>query len=376
MGGFPAYRLAVRPIHRISSLDQTAEHLREGLHAGRWGGELPGVLRLAAECAVSKDTMRAALLLLEKEGLLSAGRAGGRRTVLATGGIEPAKGARAKPRTLRVAILLHVPLAEESTILHQMLRDIQRNLEAAGHTVAFAAKTQTELRFSPTRIAKLVAATPADAWMVPAAPRAVLEFFAAQPLPVIAVGGRSLGLEIASSGIDGTPGICLAARRLIALGHRRLVLICGRSWRQPSGGRTITAYTAELAAHGIEAGDYHLPDFEPTPAGLHALFAQLFSVTPPTALILESSDYLIAAFSFLAHRRLSVPRDVSLVCLYPATSLQWCNPPVARLRFEDARVVRRVVRWSRAVARGQVDRKPVLVPAEFDEGGTIGPARK
>ena len=366
----------MRPIRRVSIVDQTAEHLREGIRAGRWRGELPGVLRLAAECDVSKDAVRAALHLLETEGLLSAGRAVGGRTVLAPDGAAPARGARAKARTLRVAILLHGPLEKESTMLHQSLRDIQRNLEAAGHAVAFAPKTQEQLRFDPARIAKLVAATPADAWVAVVAPRAVLDFFGAQPRPVIALGGRFLDAGVAGAGVDGTPAICAAARRLLALGHRRLVLVCGREWRQPPGGRTIPAYTAELAAHGIAAGDYHLPDFEPTPAGVHALFESLFRVTPPTALIVESAEYAVAAFAFLAQRGLSVPGEVSLVCLYPDTSLQWHHPPVAQLRWEEALVVRRVVRWCRAVAHGQVDRKPVLVPAEFDEGGTIGPARK
>ena len=366
----------MRPIRRISILDQTAEHLREGIRTGRWRGELPGVLKLAAACDVSKGAMRGALRLLEKEGLLSAGRAGGRRTVLDAGATERTNETGKKSRSLRVAILPHLPVEEESNNMHQTLRDIQRDLEAAGHAVAFAAKSQTELRFAPARIARLVTATLADAWVVAGAPRPVLEYFAAQPLPAMALGGRSVGMEMASAGVDGTPAVCEVARRLIALGHRRLVLVCGHEWRHPPGGRTVTAYTAELAAHGIVAGDYHLPDFEPTPVGLHALFESLFLVTPPTALILESAEYAVAAFAFLAQRKLSVPRDVSLVCLYPDVSLHWCLPPVACLRHPDAPVVRRVVRWCRAVARGEVDRAPGLVPAEFDEGGTIGPVRK
>ena len=365
----------MRPIRRVSILDQTAEHLREGIRTGRWRGELPGVLRLAAECDVSKGAMRGALRLLEKEGLLSAGRAGGRRTVLSANGAASANGVKAKARALRVAILLCDPLEKESTVMRQSLRDLQRGLEGAGHAVAFAPKTQAELRFDLARIAKLVAATPADAWVVASAPREVLEFFAAQPLPAIAMGGRSLGLPMAGAGVDGTPAICTAARRLLALGHRRIVLVCPRAWRQPAGGRTVTAYSAELAAHGIAAGDYHLPDFEPTAAGMHALFESLFRITPPTALILETAEHTMAALAFLAARGLSVPRDVSLVCLYPDTSLQWCDPPVAQLRWEEALIVRRVVRWCRAAARGKVDRAHVLVPAEFDEGGTIGPVQ-
>ncbi len=373
MGGFPAYCPAMLPLHRISIIDQTAVHLREGLRTGLWRGELPGVLRLAADCGVSKDTMRAALLLLENEGLLSQGRAGGRRTILTGDSAVPARGARGKGRSLHVAILLHMPLEKESAPMHQTLSDIRHQLQTAGHTVAFAAKTQEELRFSPARIAKLVAVTPAEAWIVVAAPRTVVEFFAAQPVPAIALGGISMGLDVAGAAVDGTPGICAATRRLLALGHRRIVLICPRSWRQPAGGRNATAYAAELAAHGIKADDYSLPDFEPTPAGLRALFESLFRVSPPTALLLETADYAVAAFAFLARRKLAVPKDVSLICLYPDAAQRWCDPPVAQLRHQDALVVRRVVSWCHAVARGQVDHQCVLVPAEFEEGGTIGP---
>ena len=183
MGAFSAYHPTVRPVRRDSIIDQTAEHLREGIRAGRWRGELPGVLRLAAECDVSKDAMRAALHFLETEGLRSAGHAGGRRTVLAEGGLAPARAVRAKSGTLRVAILLYDPLEKESTIMRQTLRDLQNDLEAAGHVAAFAPKTQAELHFDPARIAKLVAATPADAWVVASAPREVLDFFGGSRSP-------------------------------------------------------------------------------------------------------------------------------------------------------------------------------------------------
>ena len=365
----------MHPIRRVSLVDQTAEHLRDCIRAGIWRSELPGVLRLAEECDVSKDAMRAALRLLEKEGLLSACRAGARRTVIEDHAAVPARGVRAKSRSLRVAILLYRPLEDERGRSRLALSQIQREIEAAGHVVAYAPKTQSALRFDPARIAKLVAATPADAWIVVAAPREVLDFFAAQPLPVIAFRGRYLEAGIAGAGADGTPAICAATQRLLTLGHRRIVMICPREYRQPAGGGIVTGFAAELAAHGITAGDYHLPDFEPTAAGLRALYEALFRVTPPTALLIECAEHMVAAIAWLAQRGLSAPRDVSLVCLSPDVSLQWCDPPVARIVWPEDRVVRRVVHWCRAIARGQEDREPVLVPAEFDEGGTIGPVR-
>ena len=85
MGGNPACHYAIRPIRRVSIVEQTAAHLREGIRTGRWRGELPGVLRLATECDVSKDAIRDALRLLEAEGLVGLGHAGAHRAVLGTG---------------------------------------------------------------------------------------------------------------------------------------------------------------------------------------------------------------------------------------------------------------------------------------------------
>ena len=51
----------------FDDLARDAEHLRDGLRAGRWGEVLPGVARLAAELDVSRDTVRSALRLLESE---------------------------------------------------------------------------------------------------------------------------------------------------------------------------------------------------------------------------------------------------------------------------------------------------------------------
>ena len=72
--------------------------------------------------------------------------------------------------------------------------------------MAFTAKSQSELHFDPARVAKLVAATPADAWVVATAPPEVLGLFAAQPALVIAVGGGRTELPMASVYVDLVPG--------------------------------------------------------------------------------------------------------------------------------------------------------------------------
>lgn len=72
---------------------------------------------------------------------------------------------------------------------------------------------------------------------------------------------------------------------------------------------TLCACTGELAAHGIAANEFNVPDYEPTAEGLHALLKSLFRVTPPTALIVVNPDETMATCMFLARLGMAVPGD-------------------------------------------------------------------
>jgi DNA-binding LacI/PurR family transcriptional regulator len=355
----------MQKLRRLSLAEQTAAHLREGLRRGRWRGTLPGVGRLAAELDVSPPTLRAALQQLEDEGLLAAHGRGRSRTVTWRG---------AARHSLRVGILLHDAPLEEQPQTTQLLFQIQHDLEAAGHEVFSSGKTQVQLQHDVRRIVGHVGENPADAWVVVAGSRELLEWFAGQTMPSIALFGRTDGLALARTGPDKVPAYVAATRQLVALGHRRIVLLTRRARRKPTPGNVELAFLAELAAHGITTGDYNLPDWEETPQGFCALLERLFRVTPPTALIVEETPRVIAVMEFLARRRIHVPEQVSLVSTDYDALLAWCHPPVAHMRWDDEPIVRRIVRWVAAVRRGRADRKQINFPAQFIPGGSIGPA--
>lgn len=46
------------------------------------------------------------------------------------------------------------------------------------------------------------------------------------------------------------------------------------------------------------------------------------------------------------------------------------------MQWDNAPIVRRVVRWVSAVRKGKPDRNSIKFPAEFVPGGSIGPVRK
>ena len=362
----------MKELRRLTIADQSAAHLRERLLAGQWGGKLPGVIPLAVELQVSQAAVRVALRQLEAEGLLVAGGLGRCRRVVDSG----KAGGR---QSLRVGVLLHDPLRTArppkapQVNIDPVTIEIKHALEAAGHVVFFARKSQVDLHHDLRSIIRLIGETPAEAWIVLAGSREVLEWFSGYSVPCIALYGRSGDLPLARTGPDKVPAYLAATRRLIELGHRRIVLVTCRPRRKPTPGSVERAFLAELAAHGILTSEYNLPDWEETPAGFADLLATLFRHTPPTALIIEETARYVAAAQFCARHHLDVPGQVSLICTDYDASLAWCHPSVAHMIWETAPIVRRVVRWVTALRGDRADRRTINFPAEFVDGGSIGP---
>jgi hypothetical protein len=350
------------PLIRIlSAVEQVANYLHEELKRGQWSGHLPGVDRLAPELGVSRKTLEAALRLLESDGVLMRNGPRRRRSIETPGTLP-------KP-VLRVSILL----SEAADRQVDYVVDLQHELARIGHTTSFAPGTLKDFGVRVQGIARMVARTSADAWVVAGGPREVLRWFHEQSLPVCALFGRRQGLPIAGVGPDKPPAYALATRSLIALGHRRIVLIARRMRRLPEPGASERAFLEELSAHGIPRGPYHLPDWEESVHGFHLGLEELFRVTPPTALIIQEAALFAAAQQFLAGRGLRVPEDVSLVCTDADPTFAWCKPSVAHVRWDSRPVVRRIVRWAANLSSGKQDVRQVLTAAEFVPGGTIGP---
>jgi DNA-binding LacI/PurR family transcriptional regulator len=251
--------------------------------------------------------------------------------------------------------------------------DLQHALEAAGHTAVLHQKSLADLGMNVKRVARFVAANEADAWVVLAGSRDILEWFAAGKRATFALFGRYNGLPLAACKPDKPPALADATRRLIELGHRRIVLLCREIRRLPEPGQSESAFLDELDEHGIPHGAFNLPSWEESAAGLRELLVNQFTHTPPTALIIQEPALYFAAIHFLANQGIRVPGEVSLVCTDPDPSFGWSDPPVAHIRWESRPLVRRIVRWAANVSRCKKDIRQTSVEAEFVEGGTMGP---
>lgn len=328
--------------------------------SGALGDTLPGVNRLAKELAVSPKTIIAAVAQLEHEGLLRG--QGERRRCRVTPPSEKEKSA------LRVGIL---PYEAKDRVMPDKL-DLLHRLGLAGHAPFFADRSLHDLGMDVKRVADFVKKSKADAWIVSSGSREILEWFAKQSTPVFAQFGRPSGLPIAAMGVRKSPAMREAVRKLIAMGHKRIVLLVRQERRHPKPAIFEQAFLDELEAHGIKTGPYHLPEWEETIAGFHRCLDALFKHTPPTAILICEPHLFISAKDYLAQNGIISPRDVSLICDDPDHSFAWCNPAISHISWNHEPIIRRVLGWADKVARGITDKRQGFTLAEFVEAGTIG----
>jgi LacI family transcriptional regulator len=359
-------------IRRRSASEQAAAHLIEELARGRWRGVMPGVNRLAGDLGVSRETVRGALGLLAERGVLEKAGEGRPRRIVAAG--LPEQGL---VKSMRVAVLLREGLDEEvnSAFLRLVLR-VRHRLEQAGHVCVFPPKTMLELENNPARIIRMVQRTVADAWLIAAGSLEVLEWFARQPVPTLALGGRIRGLPIAGASRNPLPAFRELFGKLIDMGHRRITLLSPPERRLPSPSAIERGFEEEMAVRGVPFGDFNVPDWKPTPDGLATLLRELFRVTPPTAIQAHSSEVAVGVLSFLHRRGLRVPEDVSVICESLGTAMAWHRPALAHFTTDYEAVLGRVVRWVEGVAKGRVDKRQVATGAVFCPGESIAPPKK
>jgi DNA-binding LacI/PurR family transcriptional regulator len=341
----------------LSITHQVAEHLRGELLGGRWCGAMPGRKQLAEELGVSGKAVQGAQDLLEKEGLL-VGQGQGRpsKIVLPENHVST---------SFQVGLLDYDP--------HSRDRRLTKDLTRMQDNIIISPKTLLDLKMDVRRIASHVKSIKADAWIVCAGPRDVLEWFSQQPFPTFAMFGFMSQLPIAGVGPDSPYGYAESVRQLVALGHQRIVMLANKHNRVPEPNRAVRAFLDSLEAEGIQTGPYNLPDWETTNGGLHTMLDSLFKTTPPTVLIIDDKLTFFAVQQFLLKHGIRVPGDVSLVCHEFISAFNWCKDPIAYIHWDWAPVTRRIRSWIKNASQGKKDTKQNLIKPSFVPGKTLGP---
>lgn len=366
--------MSVSPIQLLSLTDQTAGHLRDGIRSGRWKDHLPGVHKLARELGVSHSTVARAAARLVAEGALAG--TGARKAYTIASPEEPPS---AGPRTLHIALLRVIPSEATDLTTQTDILNIMAKVKAAGHACDLVTLPAGKDTHKTGYLPWLLKEVSADAWLIYLGTQEILEWFIARGVPVFAIGGRCRDLPIACGATDPMDMLRQSVRRLLALNHRRIVLISSHLSRRPTPSRLIRTFQEELESAGIKPGAYHSPDWDETPEGVVKLLESLFRVTPPTALICATQYSTAATLGFLNRQGMDIPGQISVVSSDESDpSWDWIFPGirVAQPRGNEAPFYRRIRQWVANVAIGSPDTRQTWIPMRLDEGTTIGPARR
>lgn len=353
----------MKPLRIVPIAEQVATHLREEVEQGILAGEMPGAKKLAARLGINHKTVDAAVMLLEKQGLLESQGSGKPRLI-----IRPKKPTK---QSLRIAILTYEP---EDSQASSIINEVRHSLGHAGHSCVLTEKSQRELKWDMTRIARMVEKTKADAWIVQAGSQEILEWFSQQSLPAIALYGRFLNIPIAAVGVLKVPAVVDSVKQLTAMGHRRIVMLSQESDRLPTPGFAQRVFLEQLESHGIQTSAYNLPNWESSPEGLQQALDSLFKLTPPTALFITDVLLLLPAYAHLLRLGIRSPEDISLICTDEQPQYEWCRPAIAHMRWDFQEIIHRIRKWANNISVGKEDKKQTFIDATFFPGGTIGPA--
>lgn len=348
----------------LTASEQVARHLRDEISKGRWAKVMPGCNHLVRELGVGRNTIDAALLMLEEEGLLMPQGVGRRRLIT-----------RPQSKSLK-SLTIQLFLYEESDRRQPFLLDLIHELRELGITAVFADKTLSDLKMDLKKVIRFVDKIEADMWLIQSASGEILEWFASRPVPAYALFGRLASVDIAGVGTLKSPAMDQAVRRLVELGHRRIVMMTRPERRRPGPGLFERKFLDSLAAAGITVGNYHLPEWDNDATSFSKCLDSLFAHTPPTAMFFSEPQLYVSALHYFSARGIRVPQDVSMICHDADEVFDWQMPVVSHFHWDSSLLTRHVLRWVRQVSRGKANRRQTLIKADFVEGETIGPAPK
>lgn len=275
---------------RTTLVDQIVDILRQRLRAGEWKDMLASEHELCAQLQVSRPTLRKALAVLAKEGLIGAEHGLGWR-VLA----RPKRSKDASERK-RIGILCFVPLNEASHFTLFQIDELQRHLHQAGHEVEIYAGRQYASQNYRMALKRLVSQSNVSHWLLSGPTPPVQEWFARHNVPafasMIAPDQKWLpSLAVASMALYRHALGMLACR-----GHRQFAWVIPRI-RGTKQNRFWRAFESYRRREGFAAREFR---HEGTVDDLYRVMGSAMkSQSRPSVLLVDRPHHVLAVFNYL-----------------------------------------------------------------------------
>lgn len=163
--------------------------------------------------------------------------------------------------------------------------------------------------------------------------------------------------------------------RLLDLGHKRLGFIAGSPTYGASVAR-IEGFRRAIAEAGLpeEAGFVRNGDFSFETAA--RVVADVFAEDPrPTAIIADNDEMAFAVLHVADRMKMRVPDKLSVVCFEDTPGVRFSVPPLSAIRQPTALLFEKACQRLIASAGGENAAGGFVLPFEFVERASTGPAQ-
>jgi len=353
---------------RVWSLaGQSADLIRERIGSGALGPVLPGENELSRMLDVSRPTVRAALDLLEKEGVVGPTSQGKPRWVAKDWFGKSKVGPSVR---FLLAGPLHEASAEKQTVIYQM----RERLASHGISTAFQVSSAFRAKSPAHSLAKDFADTTCSVWVVADPTPEIEDWLTKKEVPCVCLGG-SYNHHLPRIGGDGERAIREATRSLLDLGHRRIVYPLHNAY----GVHMVLPFRQVMEDHGVEWNEsFHSPRWKDHAANWYPMLERMLtSANPPTAFLTLGVRNLLPLLTWLGQNGLRTPRDVSIIHMLDDPILEHLYPPLTHFQLNRDKLCHTAVEL---VLRLAQDGKPFdevrMIPMQRIEGRSTAPPPK
>lgn len=346
--------------------EQVAAYLRERLASEQWGARLPPERDLAQQFGVSRWTLRAAIEALQREGLI------GRRS---QAGTRIVRGSSTSGQAHQISVgLVMVNSADPSTSrISFLLEQMRHYLQAQGARLEVHLTYYLRTGGVSSHFKQLIRSNQHDCWVL-LSPLESMELWCAERrAPVIVLGTASEASKLPYASLDFRAVCRHAVGTMISRGHRRLAMILSETLKSDDKLSRLgfEEGVRESSREGVEVC-YEVHD-QSHKAIMRLADRLLAQPDYPTAWLICRQGSFARFFTYLLHRQVRIPEQLSVLCRDEDHYFGEFLPRPTCYRLNKERLVHRATRLALRVAMGQAQpRESVLETPELVPGETLG----
>jgi LacI family transcriptional regulator len=350
---------------RVSLSSQAADTIRKAIRDGTWKDSVPSERRLCELLQISRPTVRTALHLLAKDGIIAT-RMGRRNRLISRSSPTPLRHSRV------IGLVTPQPVSQMTFVAYQGITVLRAHLTERGFATEILVCPAVGATAERRKVEEFVRRNRIFCCVLLSVSKQMQDWFSSQSMPALVLGSCHPDVKLPSLDIDYRSVCRHAAGTFLGHGHRRLGLVVPDSG--VAGDLASEQGFLEALAQRRGYGDARavIVRHNGTARDLSARLDRLFDATAPTALLVAKPQHVFFVIIYLLKRGLSVPDTVSFIARDHDPLFETVSPPISHYRFEEEKYTHRLSRLMlKMVDQGYLPAEPNLIFPKFYKGGTV-----